>query len=71
MSAPGISVFPLATFSLHLLDRVGAGGTEDWPKAPPTVPIEPKFAAATEKRFTADTLGFKPCLLYTSDAADE
>ena len=30
MSAPGISVFPLATFSHHSLDREGTGGTADW-----------------------------------------
>ena len=50
MSAPGIRLLPLATFShLLLLNREEVCGTEDWlSKALPTVPwTESKFTAAT------------------------
>lgn len=50
MSAPGIHVFPLATFShLLLLNGEEVCGTEDWlSKALPTVPwTESKFTAVT------------------------
>ena len=66
----GIIGITVGAFLLFVIN-IGTSGLEDFPFTNPTVPLAIVFGAFITMITLGTLIGLIPCLLYTSDAADE